>query len=588
MQKKLLALACSALFVAACSDGPTGTTQEPLLNVYRTPGAQLVPGRYIVLFKKGKFADVGAEARRIVSGESGRMLFVYDKATHGFAADLSDAAIERLRRNPNISLIEQDGVVKLDATQAPTPSWGLDRIDQANLPLNNSYTYPNTGAGVHFYGIDTGILGGINGTATTPHVDIAGRLSTGFDAITIGGNANDCNGHGTHTATTAAGTTYGVAKSATVHPVRVLDCGGSGLFSQVQAGINWVTGDHQAHPGQNSVANMSLGGGADAATDAAVNASIAAGVVYSLSAGNSFGADACTQSPARVTAGLTVMAFDINDRLANFSNIGTCTDLGAPGVNITAGWIGSPTATSTISGTSMSAPHVAGAAMLYLSANPGSTVAQVNAAIINNATNGIITGVGGGAFPANSPNKNLNIQFIGGGGPTNQPPVASFTWSCTGLSCTFNGTGSSDPDGTIASYNWTISSGTSVSTASSFSRTFPSARTFTLTLTVTDNQGATNSTTQTITVTGGGSNQPPVASFTYSCTAAHACTFTSTSTDPDGTIASYAWKLAAGNTVSTAASFSKTFPSARTFALTLTVTDNGGASTSTTQTITVP
>ena len=174
------------------------------------------------------------------------------------------------------------------------------------------------------------------------------------------------------------------------------------------------------------------------------------------------------------------------------------------------------------------------------------------------------------------------------GGVSNQPPVASFTWSCTGLACTFNGTGSSDPDGSVASYNWTISSGTSVSTASSFSRTFPSARTFTLTLTVTDNQGATNSTTQTITVTGGGSNQPPVASFTYSCTAAHACTFTSTSTDPDGTIASYAWKLAAGNTVSTAASFSKTFPSARTFALTLTVTDNGGASTSTTQTITVP
>ncbi len=589
MQKKLLALACTALAVAACSEGPTGTVQEPLLSVYRNPTAQAVPGRYIVLFKPGKFPDVGAEARRIVSSEQGRMMFVYDKAAPGFAADLSDAAVERLRRNPSIQLIEQDAMVHLDATQSPTPSWGLDRIDQVNRPLDNSYTYPNTGAGVHFYGIDTGILGGINGTATTPHVDIAGRLSTGFDAITTGGNANDCNGHGTHTATTAAGTTYGVAKGATLHPVRVLNCSGSGSFAQVVAGINWVTGDHQAHPGQNSVANMSLGGGADPATDAAVNASITAGVVYTLSAGNSFGADACTQSPARVTAGLTVMAFDISDRLANFSNIGTCTDLGAPGVNITAGWIGSPNATNTISGTSMSAPHVAGVAMLYLAANPGSSVAAVNAALINNATNGIISGVGGGAFPSNSPNKNLYMGFIGGGGPSNQPPVASFTYNCTNLNCAFDGSGSSDPDGSIASYSWTIASGAVVNTSASFSRSFPSPRTFTLTLTVTDNNGATNSTTQTINVTSGGGNQPPVAAFTYSCNASHVCSFDGTgSSDPDGTITSYAWKLANGNTVYTSPSFTRSFPSARTFALTLEVTDNGGATGSMTQTIVVP
>lgn len=173
--------------------------------------------------------------------------------------------------------------------------------------------------------------------------------------------------------------------------------------------------------------------------------------------------------------------------------------------------------------------------------------------------------------------------------PTNQPPVASFTFSCTGLACSFNGTGSTDPDGSITGYTWKLSNGTIVSTAASFSRTFPSARSLALTLTVTDNNGATSSVTRTVTVPGGGSNQPPVASFTWSCTSAHACTFNGTgSTDPDGTITGYSWKLANGTTVSTAASFSRTFPSARSLALTLTVTDNGGATHSTIQTITVP
>lgn len=586
MKKKLLALACGTLLFAACSEGPTSTESAPLLDVQRNASAELVPGRYIVFFK-GSVADVKGEAGQIVRAEGGRLLFTYEHAARGFSADLSDAAVERLRRNPNVSLIQQDAVVKLEATQTPTANWGLDRIDQVNLPLNNSYTYPNTGAGVHFYGIDTGILGGINGGATTPHVDIAGRLSTGFDAITAGGTANDCNGHGTHTATTAAGTTYGVAKGMTVHPVRVLNCGGSGTFGQVIAGINWVTSDHQAHPGQNSVANMSLGGGLDAATNTAVRNSIAAGVVYSLSAGNGFGADACTQSPAAVTEGLTVMAFSKVDRLANFSNIGPCTDLGGPGVQVTAGWIGSPTATNTIDGTSMSAPHVAGVAGLYLAANPGASVATVNAAIINNATNNIISGVTGGAFPANSPNKNLNMQFIGGG-PVNQLPTADFSISCAGLTCTFNGTLSSDPDGTVVGYSWTGPGGAVVSTAASFSNTFAGPRTFNLTLTVTDNQGGTNSVTKQVVVTGGG-NQAPVASFTYSCNASHSCTFDGTgSSDPDGSIASYSWTYPNNVVASTASSFSRTYGRAGSFNLTLTVTDNGGATNSTTQTINVP
>ena len=495
MSRKVAVVLAAGLAAAACTDGstPTDNSSSPLLAVHQAPAGKAVPNRYIVVFKN-RVGDVNGETRRVVAGDRAAVVhFVYEHALKGFSADLSPATVQALRSNPNISAISEDQVVHLDATQSPTPSWGLDRIDQVNLPLDNSYTYPNTGAGVQFYGIDTGILGGINGTATTPHNDFTGRLSTGFDAITAGGTANDCNGHGTHTASTAAGTTYGVAKQATIHPVRVLNCGGSGTFGQVTAGINWVTGDHD--PGENAVANMSLGGSADPTTDQAVRNSIADGVVYSLSAGNSFGADACTQTPARVTEGLTVMAFDINDRLANFSNIGPCSDLGGPGVNITAGWIGSPSAINTISGTSMSAPHVAGAALLYLAANPGSSVAAVNAAIVNGATNGIIKGVGGGAFPANTPNKNLNIQFIGGGGG-NIPPVANFTWSCTASrQCTFNGTSSNDPDGTIVSYSWTRPNGAVVSTAPSWSHTFQRSVRVRLTLTVTDDDGATNAKT---------------------------------------------------------------------------------------------
>ncbi len=592
MQKQLIAVACGTLLVAACGEGPTTTQSQPLLDVQRNASAELVPGRYIVLFK-GSVADVTGESDRIVRSEGGRTLFVYDRAVRGFAADLSDAAVERLRRNPKVSLIEQDALVKLDATQSPTPSWGLDRIDQASLPLSNSYTYPNTGAGVHFYGIDTGILGGINGTATTPHSDVAGRLSTGFDAITSGGTANDCNGHGTHTATTAAGTTYGVAKSMTLHPIRVLNCAGSGSFSQVIAGINWVTGDHQTHPGQRSVANMSLGGGFDQATNNAVIASINAGVVYSLSAGNSYGTDACTQSPASVTQALTVMAFDINDRLADFSNIGTCTDLGGPGVNITAGWIGSPTATSTVSGTSMSAPHVAGVAGLYLAANPGATVATVNAAIISNATNGVMAGVGGGAFPGSSPNKNLNMQFIGGGGPANQLPVADYSATCVVLTCTFDGTLSDDPDGTIVSYRWTKPSGQVVSTAASFTESYATPRTLTRTLTVTDNAGGTNSITKQVVVTGsgggGGGNLPPVASFTYNCNTGKArqCAFDATASSDDVGITNFDWTFG-DNAIGLMQVMKHTYKVSGQYTVTLKVTDGGGLTGTQTKVITVP
>ncbi len=579
-----LASGVLALTIAACSEAPqsTGPTTIPL-TVIKAPANSVVPGRYIVLFKPG-VRSAAAEADRIVRRDGGQVRFTYEHAVRGFAADLPDAAVERLRTDPTVALIEEDGLMYADGTQAPTPSWGLDRIDQQNLPLNNSFTYNRTGAGVHFYGIDTGILGGIGGNATAPHVEFVGRLSTGFDAITAGGQANDCDGHGSHTASTAAGTTYGVAKQATIHPVRVLDCTGSGSYSQVIAGINWVTQDHQAHPGQRSVANMSLGGPLDPATNNAVAASIAAGVVYAVSAGNSYGADACTQSPAATPTALTVASSESNDARSSFTNIGPCVDLYAPGGSIRGAYIGSTTASAVLSGTSMASPHVAGVAMLYLEANPTATPAQVGSAITGNATPNKIPSPG-----ANTPNRLLYAGFIPppGGGGGNQAPVARFTWTCiTGKvrQCAFDASTSSDDVG-ITSYSYNFGDGT-VGILGVTKHTYAVAGSYVVTLTVTDAGGLSSTMTQTVTTgTAPGGNQAPVARFTSSCTGG-SCSFNGSTSSDDVGITSYAWAYGDGGTGSGVTS-NHTYAASGAYQVTLTVTDGGGLTNSTTQTVNV-
>jgi subtilisin family serine protease len=316
----------------------------------------------------------------------------FGSALNGYTATLSAAEAARLAADPAVAAVEQNQRVAVADTTQSTAPWGLDRIDQTSLPLSGTYTYPDSaGSGVTAYVIDTGVR--------ITHQQISGRASYGYDAVDGDTNAADGNGHGTHVATTIAGSTYGVAKKAKIVAVRVLDNNGSGTTAGVIAGIDWVTRNHSGP----SVANLSLGGGASATLDAAVRASIASGVTYAVAAGNS-NANASSYSPARVAEAITVGATTSTDARASYSNYGSVLDVFAPGSSITAGWNTGDTATNTISGTSMATPHVAGAAAVYLAGHASATPAEVATALVNGATTGKVTSAGSG-----SPNRLLKL-----------------------------------------------------------------------------------------------------------------------------------------------------------------------------------
>ena len=364
-----------------------------------------IANQYIVVLKDD-VTDVDGESLRLARDFGGDRNggHTYHKAIKGFSVRMSEQQAARLANDPRVDYVEEDGVVSLGTTQTGA-TWGLDRIDQQNLPLDGNYTYNATGSGVKAYIIDTGIR--------ATHTQIAGRVISGFTAINDGLGTNDGNGHGTHVSGTVGGTTYGVAKNVTLVAVRVLDSSGNGTNSGVIAGVDFVTSDHQA--GQPAVANMSLGGGISSALDTAVTNSINDGVTYAIAAGND-AVDACSTSPARVASAITVGSTTTTDARSSFSNFGTCLDIFAPGSSITSSWNTSDTATNTISGTSMATPHVTGVAALFLETNPSASPATVTAAIVNGATLNKVTGAGTG-----SPNRLLFSLLSGGPPPTPTP-----------------------------------------------------------------------------------------------------------------------------------------------------------------------
>ena len=361
----------------AAAAAPASSSPAP---VTQTTGPQ-VAGSWIVTLA------AGSDPRGIARRHAASPRHVYTSALTGFAARLTDGQVRALRNDEDVVALEPDQVVRADATQTVTAGgglYGLDRSDQRALPLSGTYSYTRTGSGVRAYVIDTGIA--------TSHPDFGGRAQASYDVF--GGNGQDCNGHGTHVAGTLGGATHGVAKAVGLRGVKVLDCQGSGTTSGIIAGVDWVRANHV----KPAVANMSLGGGYSSALNTATNNLSKAGVFVAVAAGNE-SQDACNVSPASASAPTVVAASDKTDTRASFSNYGGCVELYAPGVAITSAWLSG--GTSTISGTSMASPHVAGVAALYKSGGDASS-ATINTWLLNNATANVVR-----SNPTGTPNRLL-------------------------------------------------------------------------------------------------------------------------------------------------------------------------------------
>jgi len=390
-----------ALLAGAAATLLSATTGTAVANPAGPTGAIVAAGAagaignsYIVVLPPGSpAAGVASASARLTRRYGGQVVDNYQATVRGFHARMTAAQAGRLAADPAVEYVEQDATVRLASTTTQQdPPWGLDRIDQRSLPLSGSYT-AGSAAGVTAYVLDSGIRIG--------HREFGGRASSGWDFVDRDPVADDCDGHGTHVAGTIGGSTYGVAKDVKLVAVRVLDCEGSGSYSAIIAGVDWVT----AHATLPAVANMSIGGPTSQALDDAVSRSIAKGVTYAVAAGND-DRDACSQSPADTPAAITVGAVDRNDRRARFSNFGSCLDLFAPGVRIKSASNSSNAATQIMSGTSMASPHVAGAAALVLGAHPDWTPARVRDELVARATTGLVDSAGWG-----SPDKLLYTGF---------------------------------------------------------------------------------------------------------------------------------------------------------------------------------
>ena len=487
-----------ALALTACQDVAAPTSEDNVLvaeaPLLSTQSANAIPDEYIVVFKDD-VADPNGRANTLAQEHGASVRFTYGAAFKGFAARMSPQAAEAIMNNPNVLSVESDQTVSLAGTQTGAP-WGLDRIDQASLPTDGVFNYPNTGAGVNIYILDSGIR--------RTHSQFSGRVVPAHSVFNDGYGPDGCTAHGTHVAGIVGGTTWGVAKGATLHSVRVTDCAGSVSTSSLIAGVDWVTAN-RVRP---AVANMSLSSIASSALNLAVTNSINGGVTYVVSSGNT-NSDACNYSPANLPQAIAVGAIAGLDARANFSNFGPCVDLYAPGYNIYSSTNTDDAAYMLLSGTSQASAFAAGAAALYLATNPTASPAEVSQALLSGATSGVVTGL-----PSGTPNRLLRVVGSSSGGGTTTPPppagntapTASVTATCQKATCSFDGSGSRDDAG-IVRYTWEFGDGTTATSTTPLVKHTYSAKgsyTVTIKLTVADAAGLTSSTQRSLSIRNNG------------------------------------------------------------------------------------